>query len=156
VAVLVDLLDGAPVPAWVSMTVGPDGTRTPEGEPLDEALGPALDQAGMVAVGVNCLAPEVVAPALDRLAGSPHPVLVKPNLGARWDPTRGGWRSRGVPDPTPWLAAGARLVGGCCGTTPADLRILAGRVVPWRSGTTAGGAEATDPVQDDPGQPQQQ
>jgi homocysteine S-methyltransferase len=156
VAVLVDLLDGAPLPAWVSVTVGADGTRTPEGEPLDEALGPALDRPEVVAVGVNCLPSELVAPALDRLAGSPRPLLVKPNLGARWDPGRRGWRARPAPDPAPWLEAGARLVGGCCGTTPADLRNLVDRVVSWRSASATGGAGAPHPVQDDPGQPQQQ
>jgi homocysteine S-methyltransferase len=128
VAVLVELLDGAATPAWVTMTVGDDGTRTPEGEPLEEALGPAIEATEVVAVGVNCLAPELVPAALHRLGNVGMPLVAKPNAGRRWDARARRWRPGGAADPGPWLAAGARLVGGCCGTAPADLRELADRV----------------------------
>lgn len=127
VTVLVDLLDAAGVPAWISMTAGPDG-RTPEGEPLEEALGPALAHHAVIAVGVNCVPPEHVAPALERLAGAATPRLVKPNLGARWEPSGQRWRRTPLPDPAPWVRAGARLVGGCCGTSAFALRGLLGRL----------------------------
>jgi homocysteine S-methyltransferase len=128
VAVLTGLLGGTALPAWVTMTVGDDGTRTPEGEPLEEALGPAIEAPEVVAVGVNCLAPELVPTALHRLADAGLPLVAKPNAGRRWDARARRWRPGGSADPRPWLAAGARLVGGCCGTAPADLRELAGRV----------------------------
>jgi homocysteine S-methyltransferase len=128
VAAWVDLLDGVPLPAWVSVTVGDDGTRTPEGEPIDEALGPALESAEVAAVGVNCAAPELVPAALDRLGDVSLPLVAKPNAGRRWDEASRGWRRGPTADPAAWLAAGARLVGGCCGTGPTHLRELAERV----------------------------
>jgi homocysteine S-methyltransferase len=139
VAAWAELLDDAPLPAWISLTVGGDGTRTPEGEPIDEALGPALEAPGVVAVGVNCAAPELVPTALDRLGAVDLPLVAKPNAGRRWDEASRGWR-RGPPaDPTAWLTAGARLVGGCCGTAPADLRQLAERVRAHRDVVSGGG-----------------
>jgi homocysteine S-methyltransferase len=128
VAVLAGLLHGTPLPAWVSMTVVGDGTRTPEGEPLDEALGPAIEAPEVAAVGVNCCPPELVPAALDRLRHAGLPLVAKPNAGRRFDPRSQVWRDAAPPDPGPWLAAGARLIGGCCGTGPTDLHELAGRV----------------------------
>jgi homocysteine S-methyltransferase len=53
--------------------------------------------------------------------------VAKPNAGRRFDPRSRVWRDAAPPDPGPWLAAGARLIGGCCGTGPNDLHELAGR-----------------------------
>jgi homocysteine S-methyltransferase len=139
VAAWAELLDGAPLPAWISVTVGGDGTRTPEGEPIDEALGPAIEAPEVVAVGVNCAAPELVPAALDRLGTAGLPLVAKPNAGRRWDEGSRGWRRGPTADPAAWLAAGARLVGGCCGTDPADLRGLADRVRARADGVSGGG-----------------
>jgi homocysteine S-methyltransferase len=128
VAVLVELLGGAGLPAWVTMSVGDEGDRTPEGEPLDEALGPATESPEVVAVGVNCLPAGRVSTALRCLAPLGLPLVAKPNIGARWDARTRAWGPTGEVDPTAWVHDGARLVGGCCGTGPADLRTLAERV----------------------------
>lgn len=129
VAVIAEVLRGTGREAWVSVTVAGDGTRTPRGEPLAEALGPALEVDEVIAVGVNCAPPQLVEPALASLApavGRERALLAKPNAGARWDPAHQCWRrDHPVPDPTAWLGAGARLVGGCCGTGPRDLAALA-------------------------------
>ena len=133
IVALTRILAGTGVTAWVSVTVGPDGTTTAEGQPLARALAPALDLDEVVAVGVNCCAPELVPIALATLAGAGRPVVAYPNAGDRWDAGRRTWvprRGGGHPDPLPWVAAGARLVGGCCGTAPADLTRLRSRLHP--------------------------
>jgi homocysteine S-methyltransferase len=77
-----------------------------------------------VAVGVNCCAPDDVLPAI-RLANVGKPVIVYPNSGERWDgrawvgPSRFSARLA-----TQWVAAGARIVGGCCRVGPADIAEL--------------------------------
>lgn len=123
---LADLLRGSDVPAWLSLSVAADGNTTPEGQPLLEALAPALAVDEVVAVGVNCCAPATAARALVALASVEVPLVVYPNVGDRWDPAAGAWirTAAGVPDPAPWLAAGARIVGGCCGTDPDDIAAL--------------------------------
>ena len=129
VEVVAEVLRGTGRDAWVSVTVAGDGTRTPRGEPLDEALAPALEVDEVIAVGVNCVPPHLVAPALTQLAPAHQrgrALLAKPNAGARWDPARQVWTRTEVPaDPRDWVAAGAVLIGGCCGTAPTDLARIA-------------------------------
>ena len=105
------------------------GARLLSGEPLAEGLA-AVVAHGPLAVGVNCLPPAELAPCLAALAGSGLPFFVYPNLGSP-DPER-GFAPR--EDCTPevfaslaraWIAAGAALVGGCCGTRPGHVRALA-------------------------------
>jgi homocysteine S-methyltransferase len=121
------------VPAWVSVTVGPDGTTTPEGQPLGEALAPVLEVAAVVAVGVNCCPPSVATRALETIARScEHPLVVYPNAGDTWDAQSRGWRPGAGGDVRGelprWLAAGAQMIGGCCGTGPEHLARLAAEV----------------------------
>ena len=129
VEVVAEVLRGTGRDAWVSVTVAGDGTRTPRGEPLSEALAPALEVDEVLAVGVNCAPPQLVAAALQELAPARRrgrALLAKPNAGARWDPARQTWsRNETEADPRPWVSAGAALVGGCCGTDATDLARLA-------------------------------
>lgn len=129
VRAIADLLDGLGSPAWVSLTVAADGTTTPEGQPLLDAIGPLLGVDEVLAVGVNCCDPAAATRALDILGVTGLPLVSYPNVTARWDETSGSWVRRDGPAPNldGWVAAGARLVGGCCGTAPEDLtRLLAG------------------------------
>ena len=120
------------VPAWLSLTAvtGPDGVpRTRRGEPLSEVLAMAADVAAVVAVGVNCTDPAHVVPAVRAAAATGRPVVAYPNSGEVWDAAGRRWTgSPGVGDVDGWLAAGARLVGGCCRVTPADVRSITERV----------------------------
>ncbi len=123
-------LEGLGVPAWLSLTTvtGPDGTvRTRRGEPAGEAFRMAADHPAVIAVGVNCTAPDGVAAAVRTAAAAGRPVVAYPNSGERYDAATGRWSGpaglRGQ-DVRTWVAAGARLVGGCCRVTPADIARL--------------------------------
>ena len=56
------------------------------------------------------------------------PVVVYPNSGEVWDGPRrvwtgsSSWRPGLVPQ---WVAAGARIVGGCCRVRPSDIARIA-------------------------------
>jgi len=84
-----------------------------------------------VAVGVNCVAPALVAPLLARLAAATaKPLAAYPNRGDAWDAASRTWiesRTAVAFDrlAREWRTAGARLIGGCCRTTPADIRAIA-------------------------------
>lgn len=126
---IVEVVAEAPVPVWVSVTTDERGTTTPEGTPLAEALAPLTTVPTVAAIGVNCVPPHRVAPALHALAGLGVPLLASPNAGATYDGASGTWLGETtVADPRPWTAAGARIVGGCCGTSPDDLATLARRL----------------------------
>jgi homocysteine S-methyltransferase len=62
--------------------------------------------------------------------GTNKSLLCYPNSGERWDAGARCWvEGTGVTDfaepARRWYAAGARLIGGCCRTTPADIATIA-------------------------------
>ena len=121
---------------WVSFQVRPDGATLADGTPLAEAAAWAAQEETVVAVGVNCVAPGVVARALPVLrAATNKPLVAYPNAGDLYDPATKTWQSTGdgagIPELAPsWIDAGVRLVGGCCRTRPAQIRQLARAVCP--------------------------
>jgi homocysteine S-methyltransferase len=122
---LVNLVQSLGVPAWLSYTI--DGTRTRAGQPLADAFAVTAGVPEIVAVGVNCCAPDDVLPAIGPARQAGKPVIVYPNSGERWDSARRCWvgPSRfsyrlGLQ----WVSAGARVVGGCCRVRPADIAEL--------------------------------
>ncbi|WP_073452273.1 homocysteine S-methyltransferase [Actinomyces denticolens] len=119
------------VECWVSFQVQPDGDRLADGSPLTEVAAWAEGEDMVVAVGLNCVAPDAVGRALTVLrAATGKPLVAYPNAGDLYDPVTKTWRAAGqgaglgVLAPS-WIAAGARLVGGCCRTRPTQIRELA-------------------------------
>lgn len=107
------------------------GTRTMMGLCPAQAA-QALAAAGLAAIGINCgRSLEDNRKALDELrAATDLPIWFKPNAGLPHSDAEG----RMVYDVTPammgeqvagWVAGGAALVGGCCGTSPEHLRAVA-------------------------------
>ncbi|MFF0589772.1 homocysteine S-methyltransferase [Streptomyces sp. NPDC003781] len=126
-AALLRAVRGLGVPAWLSYTVAGDRTRA--GQPLEEAFALAADAPEVVAVGVNCCAPEDVSGAVRTAARvTGKPVVAYPNSGETWDAESHGWRGRSsfaagrVRD---WREHGARLVGGCCRVGPRTITSIA-------------------------------
>ncbi|MGW3207666.1 homocysteine S-methyltransferase [Streptomyces sp. NPDC001135] len=126
-AALMRAVRGLGVPAWLSYTV--DGRRTRAGQRLEEAFGLAADVDEVIAVGVNCCAPEDVEPAVEiasRVTGKP--VVVYPNSGEAWDAEARAWTGRtrfGAGQVVTWRDAGARLIGGCCRVGPEAIASIA-------------------------------
>jgi homocysteine S-methyltransferase len=123
---LVNLVRSVGVPAWLSYTV--DGTRTRARQPLAEAFAVAAGVDEIVAIGVNCCAPEDVLPAIGIALDVGKPVIVYPNSGERWDSRRRRWAGQSrfsARLAREWAAAGARVIGGCCRVGPADIAAVA-------------------------------
>ena len=123
---LVNLVRSLGVPAWLSYTI--DGAHTRAGQPLADAFAVADGVPEIVAVGVNCSAPDDVLPAIGLARETGKPVIVYPNSGERWDSGRRAWVGRSRFSPrlaVQWAAAGARVIGGCCRVGPADIAELA-------------------------------
>ena len=79
---------------------------------------------------VNCMTLPIAELAADFLAGTATvPFGLYANAGIS-QPTREGIIQSYVSDElyataaSGWIASGARLVGGCCGTTPATIKTL--------------------------------
>jgi homocysteine S-methyltransferase len=128
------LLDELPGPrAWVAFSLGPgasDEPRIADGTPLREAAAPLLEHPRIAAIGVNCVGPSAVLPAIEALArvAASVPIIVYPNSGESWVEQR--WAGAGTEVEAfaalaeRWWRAGARLIGGCCRTAPAHIRAL--------------------------------
>jgi homocysteine S-methyltransferase len=128
--VLAGLLDELDLPAFFSYSV--QGATTRAGQPLAEAYDVLAGRRTLVATGVNCSAQEDVLGAVRAaVAATGLPAVAYPNRGGTWDSVARQWA---YGDPLDlalveeWLDAGVRLLGGCCGTGPADIRALAARV----------------------------
>ncbi len=123
----------ADLPILASLTFGEEIVLADGTEP--DAAAQALVSAGVDALGVNCGAGPIASiDALSRMAhagagGGAAPILsIMPNAGL---PQRLEGRfvfAAGADyfaDATPrMLAAGARIVGGCCGTTPGHIAAM--------------------------------
>src|SRR5215216_2396121 len=127
VAAVAELLGELPqAEAWMTFCCR-DGERLSDGTPVEEAVRIAAGARNVVAVGVNCTAPEHVGALLERASACTElPLLAYPNSGRTWDAEHGEWRGAGV-DRFPaavvsgWQASGARGIGGCCGIGPAAI-----------------------------------
>jgi S-methylmethionine-dependent homocysteine/selenocysteine methylase len=116
------------LPVIVSFVCGADACLL-SGEPLGEALDEVVP-LGPLAVGVNCLPPSAVDACLEVLAASGLAFGVYANLGAPGAEPAAPRSAACSPHDyaihaQKWLRAGARFVGGCCGTTPAHVSAVA-------------------------------
>lgn len=116
--------------AWFSFTLR-DAQQLSDGTPLSKVAEVINAAPQVVAVGLNCVALESVTPALQTLqALTDKPLLVYPNSGEQYDAVSKSWHSAPsgctLHDKFPeWQQAGARLIGGCCRTTPQDIAAIA-------------------------------
>jgi S-methylmethionine-dependent homocysteine/selenocysteine methylase len=120
---------------WASFVLGPEGDIL-SGESLADGVR-ALEARGVELVAVNCAPPDDVTTAVARVrAATTGPIGAWAHIGKfdppswkfefhpqftqteDWPPARYAERARA------WRAAGAQLLGGCCGTTPHHIRAL--------------------------------
>jgi homocysteine S-methyltransferase len=112
--------------AWVSFSCK-DGAHNCEGEEIGACVAELRDYPQIVAVGVNCTAPQYIPSLLRHMRGATDkPLLVYPNSGESYDASSKRWSG----DPAAmqfgeqaraWHAEGARLIGGCCRTGPDEI-----------------------------------
>jgi 5-methyltetrahydrofolate--homocysteine methyltransferase len=120
-----------PVIATIAFNTSKDGGRTIMGNSAQDCAR-ALTEAGASAVGANCgsLDPFQMAETVSKMREvSSLPLVAQPNAGKPKVVNK-----QTVFDMSPadfamgvylCVQAGARLVGGCCGTSPAHIRALA-------------------------------
>jgi methionine synthase / methylenetetrahydrofolate reductase(NADPH) len=120
------------LPIIAQMTVGTDGKTHYGTDPA--VFGPELAAMGADVIGVNCsVGPHGVLEAVEKLARVVSvPISAQPNAGL---PREVGDRKIYMASPEymasysrRMVEAGARFVGGCCGTTPEHIRAIVGFV----------------------------
>jgi S-methylmethionine-dependent homocysteine/selenocysteine methylase len=126
--VALEACKAAGLPCWVSFVCNEEG-KLFTGETLAQAVA-ALEPLGADAILVNCAPPEDIFAGMKQLA--PHatvPTGAYPHIG-RFNPPE--WLftdeyppARYTEEAARWKQLGARILGGCCGTTPEHIAALA-------------------------------
>jgi homocysteine S-methyltransferase len=117
------------LPIVAQMTIQMDGKTTFGTAP--EAFTPRLDELGADVIGLNCgMGPTHVLHALEKMrAVTEKKLSAQPNAGLPRD-VQGRQFYMGSPEYMATFAkrfvqAGAKFVGGCCGTTPTHIKLIA-------------------------------
>jgi len=121
-------------PVIAQMTIGID-CHTPYGATVED-VARALDAAGADVIGLNCsVGPQAILDAIEKMAQVTRRKLsAQPNAGM---PRDIGGRSMYMASPEYMASyarhlihAGARVIGGCCGTTPEHIAAIAAGIRP--------------------------
>jgi homocysteine S-methyltransferase len=120
---LVDLLAEFPaMSAWLSFSCR-DGRHISDGTPFAQCAALSDTYPQVLATGVNCTDPAYVPALLRAAADVSTPLMAYPNSGEQWDGVEKQWKGeRGSAiDAEALFEAGARIIGGCCRSTPDDI-----------------------------------
>jgi len=127
------------IPAWISVSIQ-DSEHLNSGESITSLTELVASKPSplLAAVGVNCSSPHQVGGALTAMSSRlSMPLVVYANTGEGWDGVNKCWKpGTAVDDDTfsdlalEWAQAGARIIGGCCRTTPATIQALRHKLIP--------------------------
>jgi methionine synthase I (cobalamin-dependent)/5,10-methylenetetrahydrofolate reductase len=122
------------IPVIAQMTIGVDA-HTPFGA-TPEDIARALEALGADIIGLNCsVGPQTILEAIERMAPvTQHKLSAQPNAGM---PREVGGRNMYMASPEYMstyahhlVQAGARVIGGCCGTTPEHIKAMVDGIRP--------------------------
>jgi homocysteine S-methyltransferase len=132
--VLSDLLRHCETPAWVSFSCR-DGRHICDGTPIVDVATLFHDHPSVVAVGINCTPPQFASSLIDELKGASSGVhvLAYPNSGETYNVDDNSWSGTVTPGDCAaaangWIAAGAKIVGGCCRMGPEHINAIASSI----------------------------
>ncbi|KAL9232291.1 hypothetical protein vseg_007417 [Gypsophila vaccaria] len=117
------------IPSWICFSCV-DGERAPSGESFEECLS-VINKSNKVAMtGINCAPPQFVDGLIHRFKKITNKmIVVYPNSGEIWDGKAKRWLPSQCSDDSAfssmalkWRDSGAKLIGGCCRTTPSTIR----------------------------------
>jgi len=122
------------LPVIAQMTIGVDG-RTTFGD-TPRVLAQRLDRAGADVIGLNCsVGPDIMLDAIEEMAAvTAKKISCQPNAGLPRD-VNGRQMYMASPDYFAKYAKrlihkGVKFIGGCCGTTPEHVKMMADAVRP--------------------------
>jgi homocysteine S-methyltransferase len=129
--VLAELLQDCATPAWISFSCK-DETHICDGTDISEAAVLYSNHPNVLAVGINCTAPQYVPALIRRIRSAlpDMPIVAYPNSGEIYNAEDGTWSGTVTPvdcaaAAASWLEAGAIMVGGCCRMGPEHIKAMA-------------------------------
>ena len=125
------------ITAWVSFSAR-DEKHISEGQVFADCVKQLENNKQIAAIGINCTSPKYISSLIHVAKNATNkPILVYPNSGETYDATKNDWDGHPVHESfgeqaKEWHKAGARLIGGCCRTTPEDISVIASWARPSR------------------------
>lgn len=117
--------------AWLGCTLR-SATQISDGTPIQDVLALVSQHKDqIVSFGINCVPPNSAVESLRHMSSvTALPLLCYPNSGETYVPSEHAWTGDKAghqmrESALQFRAAGAKLIGGCCRTTPADIRNIA-------------------------------
>ncbi|KAK7306930.1 hypothetical protein VNO77_39566 [Canavalia gladiata] len=119
------------IPSWICFTTV-DGENAPSGESFKDCLEVINKSDKVDAVGINCAPPQFMENLIFKFKQlTKKAIIVYPNSGEVWDGKAKKW----LPSKcfygddfgyhsTRWRDLGAKIVGGCCRTTPFSIQLI--------------------------------
>ena len=118
-------------PVWVSISLK-DTAHLANGDSLPDFQQLVEQDQNVIAYGINCVSPQLVAPVIENLSvAATKPLVAYPNSGAIFDAVTKTWSEEisveqvFSTDARCWHQKGAKLIGGCCCSTEHDIARLA-------------------------------
>uniref|UniRef100_A0A1B6C7R6 Hcy-binding domain-containing protein n=1 Tax=Clastoptera arizonana TaxID=38151 RepID=A0A1B6C7R6_9HEMI len=112
--------------AWISFSIK-DNDHIGNGQKFVEVVKECWNEGSvqLVAMGMNCLHPDLVAPLLKSVEHLNIPMIVYPNSGEIWEDGI-GYTNKEKTKPLvtylpEWLELGVQYIGGCCQSTDEDI-----------------------------------
>lgn len=127
---IVELLKEFPeVYCWISFSCK-NNFEISDGTAISHCAETLNNYEQVAAIGVNCTAPKYISSLINEIKkNTKKPVVVYPNLGEEYDADSKTWNGHSDQccrfNPEAWYENGARLIGGCCRTTPEDIKKIA-------------------------------
>ena len=116
------------IPAWFSFSCR-NGAEISDGMEIAVCARWLDTVSEAAAIGLYCTAPQYVESLVGEIRReTTKPIVVYPNSGETYDASDKSWHGAAEDFGTIarcWLTAGARLIGGCCRTTPREIAEIA-------------------------------
>ena len=128
--VLAGLLADCATPSWISFSCR-DGAHVVDGSAIEDIARTFADHPTVAAIGINCTPPQFVPDLIRRVrAAAPgKAAMAYPNSGETYHVEDNAWSGTVTPGDCAaaaqtWVAAGARIVGGCCRMGPEHIQAM--------------------------------
>ena len=115
---------------WISFSCKND-SQISDGTLISDCAKVLGNYDQVAAIGINCTAPKYVSSLINEIKNNTKkPIVVYPNSGEEYDAGLKKWNGHSEGkcygnDTKVWYENGARLIGGCCRTTPEDIKEIA-------------------------------
>lgn len=125
---LANVLSEVNLPFWISFTAATE-EKLWSGEFIEDAAASIAGLSNLIAVGLNCVDPEIVLEGAKRInAVTGKPAIAYPNCGGIWDAAKDSWVGGSRKELVDWLplwqSSPIEYLGGCCGTDATDIAKL--------------------------------